>query len=81
MKPEVVTYTLQANGLGTEAYYRDVARFADEVLENAGAEPGIPEIAKYAVKRGMEPEDVRISVLEFLMIGVFWRSYGKFAAP
>lgn len=81
MKLEIVTYTLQANDLGTEAYYRDVARFTDEVLEKAGAEPGIPEIAKYAARRSMEPEDVRISVLEFLMIGVFWRSYGKFAAP
>jgi hypothetical protein len=76
--PEVITYSLRDGGPDAAAYYRDVARFADEVVA-AGA-PLRYVVAGFAAsvaKSGREP--VRSDeeyLLELLMLGVHWLSYG-----
>ncbi|MEN6341481.1 MAG: DUF116 domain-containing protein [Methanospirillum sp.] len=76
--PEVITYSLRSGAPDSAAYYRDAARFADEVVA-AGA-PLLPVVAEFA--RSVA-ENGKASVrsdeeylLELLMLGVHWRAYG-----
>jgi hypothetical protein len=76
--PEVITYSLRNGGPDSAAYYRDVAGFADEVVaEGAPLLPIVAEFARYVAERGSE--QVRSDeeyLLELLMLGVHWRTYG-----
>ena len=44
-EPEVITYSLRNGSADSTAYYRDVARFADEVV--AAGTPLLPVVAEF----------------------------------
>ena len=74
----MITYSLRNGDRTRPRTYRDVARFADEVVA-AGAPllPVVTEFARSVAESGSEP--VRSDeeyLLELLMLGVHWRAYG-----
>lgn len=70
--PEVITYSLRNGGPDSAVYYRDAARFADEVV--AAGEPLLPVVTRFmhsVAERGSEPvRTVEEYLLELLMLGV-----------
>lgn len=74
--PEAITYSLCDGGADAAGYYRDVARFADEVV--AAGSPLLPVVAGFTAwtaRRGREPvrSDEKY-LLELLLLGVHWRA-------
>lgn len=74
---EVLTYSLFGDGTTTEDYYRDCSLMTDEVLDLFNGEQTIASFRKYVMSQNIEPMNRLIYILEFLMIGVMWRSYGS----
>ncbi len=77
MGTETVTYSLCGNGTETASYYVDVASFTVEFMERIREEKSIEEFNYYIAEKELEPIDSAVYGLEFLMIGVLWRVYGR----
>ncbi|MFD1178990.1 DUF116 domain-containing protein [Paenibacillus puldeungensis] len=80
MTPEVITYALPENASGSDAFYHDVSQLADELLETTKGEKAVSDFVSFTAEHELELMSNQVYVLEFLMIGVLWRSYGKQAA-
>ncbi|QWU13807.1 hypothetical protein SAMN04487895_10138 [Paenibacillus sophorae] len=75
---ETLTYSLCGDRGETDKYYADVAAFTDEVMESLREEEQtIQEFKHYIADNNLKPIDSAVYALEFLMIGVLWRIYGR----
>lgn len=74
---EGLTYSLFGNDITPDNYYYNVSLMTDEMLELFNGEQTIVSFQKYVMHHNLEPMDRLIYILEFLMIGIMWRSYGS----
>ncbi|WP_036737164.1 DUF116 domain-containing protein [Paenibacillus zanthoxyli] len=78
---ETLTYSLFGDSGDTDKYYADAAAFTDEVMERMQEEEQtIEDFGRYVAENNLKPFDSAVYALEFLMIGVLWRVYGRRAA-
>jgi hypothetical protein len=72
------TYDLRAGDRSASRFYRALARFADEVLAEAGALTVISDaLGDWAEAEGREPRRSPVEyAVEGLALGVFWRVHG-----
>ncbi|AIQ12980.1 DUF116 domain-containing protein [Paenibacillus durus] len=75
---ETLTYSLLGDRGTTDKYYADVAAFTDEVMERMSEEvQTIEDFDRFIAENNLKPIDRAVYALEFLMIGVLWRVYGR----
>ena len=76
--PETITYSLRADQSDSQAYYRVIPVFADEVLTylEGQARPLLDGIQAWCKKKpGQDKRTPAIAGLELLTLGVLWNTY------
>ncbi len=79
---EAITYSLKLDNINSEHYYRDVRKFADEVLLYADNSiiPIVKEYIEYLSTYNLEEiREQEEYILELLSFAILWQAYGRYA--
>jgi hypothetical protein len=74
---ESITYSLKANQINSDRYYKDIRLFTDEIIKEFERfnTPIIDDYIFYNAKNFLKKQQKNEYIFELLMIGVLWKVY------
>jgi hypothetical protein len=76
---EPITYSLKANQINSDEYYKEIKSFTDEILKEFERfdTPIIDDYIFYSNENYLKKQQKNEYIFELLMIGILWKVYNK----